>query len=134
MSKAHGSKTVIKVDTDDISQFTDASELTRAGDSHNTTTYGNTAHRKDGGLTDGKFTMAGVWDSAVGTGVDDVLSPLQAQKAVITRQLEGTGSGKKQEKFTAVMTSYVTSAPVADFIRWTSEWELDGPIDDTPQT
>lgn len=133
MSKSHGKNTVIKVGATDISTYTDASELTRAGDSHDTTTYGNTAHRKDGGLTDGKFTMAGVWDSTAGTGPDAVLKVLPATKTTITRQLEGTGVGKVQEVFSAVCTSYVTSAPVADYIRWTAEFELDGPIDEDPQ-
>lgn len=133
MAKQHGKDTVVKVGSNDISQYCDASELNRTGDAHDTTTYGNTAHRKDGGLTDGKFTCSGVYDTTTGTGPRAVLQPLLAQKATLTRRAEGTGSGKAQDLFSAVLVTYVETNPVADYIKWSSEWELDGAVDATPQ-
>jgi hypothetical protein len=133
MAHVHGKNTVIKVGTDDLTQYTDASELTEAADTHDTTTYGNDAHRYDGGLLDNKFTMSGVYDNTAATGPAAVLKPLKGKTASITRQLEGTGTGKPQEVFTAILSSFVQTAPTADMVRWSSEWTIDGEVDDTPQ-
>lgn len=133
MAKQHGKDTVIKVGSADISQYCNASELTRSADSHDTTTYGNVAHRKDGGLLDGKFTCSGVYDTTLVSGPRAVLEPLLGQKASVTRRGEGTGAAKPQDLFSAVLTTYVETNPVADYISWSSEWELDGDVDSTPQ-
>lgn len=133
MAHVHGKNTVVKVGADDLSQYTNASELTEAADTHDTTTYGNNAHRYDGGLLDNKFTMSGVYDNTAATGPAAVLKPLKGQSAQITRQLEGAGTGKPQEVFTAILSSFVQTAPVADMVTWSSEWTIDGEVDDTAQ-
>lgn len=133
MAHVHGKNTVIKVGANDISTYCDASELNRTGDTHDTTTYGNNSHRYDGGLKDGKFTMSGVYDSTAATGPRAVLEPLLADKEQITRQVEGAGTGKPQDLFTAVLNSYVETSPTADMVKWTSEWTIDGDVDTTAQ-
>lgn len=133
MAKQHGKSTVVKVGSNDISTYTNASELTFGADSHDTTTYGNTGHRVDGGLENHGFKMSGVYDTTAGTGPRAVLRPLIGQKAVLTRRPEGTGAGKPQDLFTALLTSYVESNPVADMVTWSSEWDVDGTVDSTPQ-
>lgn len=134
MSKQHGKRTVIKVGAVDISTYTNASELTRQSDSHDTTTYGNDSHRYSGGLLDGKFVMSGLYDTTAVTGPRALLRPLiGVDGTVITRQVEGTGVGKPQDVFTALLTSYVESNPVADMVTWTSEWAIDGDVNPAPQ-
>lgn len=133
MAHVHGKNTVVKVGANDLTQYTNASELTEAADTHDTTTYGNDAHRYDGGLMDNKFTMSGVYDNTALTGPAAVLKPLKGQKSTVTRQLEGTGPGKPQEVFTAILSSFVQTAPTADMVAWSSEWTIDGEVDDTPQ-
>lgn len=133
MAKQHGKSTVIKVGSVDVSTYVDSSELNRSGDSHDTTTYGNTAHRYNGGLEDGKFTMSGTYDTTAVTGPRAVLEPLLAQTATLTRRVEGTGAGKPQDLFSAVLTGYVETNPVADMVKWSSEWVIDGTVDVTPQ-
>lgn len=133
MAKQHGKDTVVLVGASNLSQHTNASELTRGADSHDNTTYGNTDHRYDGGLGDNEFTMSGKYDTTAGTGPRAVLNPLVGQKAVITRRPEGTGSGKAQDLFTAVLTSYVETSPVADFVSWSTKWVVDGAVDYTAQ-
>lgn len=134
MANQHGSKTVVKVGADDLSQYTNASELTVGADNHDTTTYGNTAHRYQGGLKDSKFTMSGLYDTTAGTGPRAVLHGHEGETLSITRQTEGTGAGKPQDVFDAVLTSYVESNPVADMVTWSSEWVVDGEVVSTPQT
>lgn len=134
MAKQHGKDTVIKVGADDISTYADSSELNRTADSHDTTTYGNDSHRKSGGLLDGKFTMSGTYDTTETTGPRAVLQPLLGTTPTIIRQVEGTGSGKPQDSFAALMVSYVETSPTADMVKWSAEFELDGDVDSTPQT
>lgn len=133
MAKQHGKDTVVLVGANNLSQYVNASEITEGADSHDNTTYGNNSHRYDGGLGDNEFTMSGKYDSTAGTGPRAVLKPLKGQKAVITYRPEGTGSGKPQDLFTAVLTSYVQTAPVADFVSWSTKWVVDGDVDATPQ-
>lgn len=133
MAKQHGKSTVIKVGATDISAHCNASELERAADAHDTTTYGNDAHRKDGGLLDGGFKFSGIYDNTAVTGPRHVLEPLIGTKPVITRQPEGTGAGKPQDVFTLLLTKYVESNPVADMVTWSAEGEIDGDVNSAPQ-
>lgn len=135
MAKLHGKRTVVKVDGSDISQYTDSSEIPRTKDSHDTTTYGNNSHRKSGGLLDGTFTCSGTYDTTAVTGPSAVLRPaLESEDPVeIIHQPEGAGTGKPQDKFNAVCTKFTTTHPVADMVKWTAEFEIDGDVDDTPQ-
>lgn len=134
MARQHGSKTVLKVGASDISPYTNASELTVGADNHDTTAYGDTAHRYAGGLKDSKFQASGQYDTTEGTGPRAVLRGQEGSTLSLTRQTEGTGAGKPQDAFDAVLTSYVESNPVADMVTWSSEWVVDGEVDDTPQT
>lgn len=135
MAKQHGKRTVVKVGANDLSTYTNASELTRTADTHDTTTYGNDAHRYNGGLLDGKFVMSGVYDTTAVTGPRAVLEPLIGVDGTeITRQTEGAGVGKPQDLFDAVLNSYVETNPVADMVTWSTEWSIDGDVDSTPQS
>lgn len=129
----HGKNTVIKVATKDLSTFTDSSELERSADSHDTTTYGNNAHRKSGGLLDGGFKMSGTYDSTAVTGPRAVLEPLLGTIVAVIRQPEGTGAGKPQDSFNALVTKYVETSPTADMVKWSAEFEVDGDVDSTAQ-
>lgn len=133
MAFVHGKNTYISVATNNLSGFTDSSELNRTSDSHDSTTYGNNAHRKSGGLLDGKFTMSGTYDNTAVTGPRAVLRPLLGTVVAIVRRVEGTGAGKPQDAFNALLTSYVESNPVADNVKWSAEYEIDGDVDSTPQ-
>lgn len=131
----HGKNTVVKVNAKDLSAFTDSSELNLSVDSHDTTTYGNTSHRKDGGLLNGTFKMSGTYDKTAVTGPRAVLKPIQKAAVVvpIIRQPEGAGTTKPQDAFNALLVGYVESSPVADMVKWSAEFEIDGDITDTPQ-
>lgn len=133
MAKQHGKSTVIKVGASDISTWCNASELERSADTHDTTTYGNDSHRKDGGLGDGKFVFSGIYDNTAVIGPRHVLEPLLGTKPVITRQPEGAGTGKPQDVFTIVLMKYVESNPVADMVTFSAEGEIDGDVNSAPQ-
>jgi hypothetical protein len=133
MAFKHGKDTVVKVATKDLSAYTDSSELNQSADSHDTTTYGNNSHRKAGGLKDGKFTMSGTYESTAVTGPRAALQPLLSTTVAVIRQPEGTGTGKPQDAFSAVLVGYVETNPVADMIKWSAEFELDGDVNSAAQ-
>ncbi len=133
MGTQHGRFTVIKVGAVDISQHCNTSELNRTADTHDRTGYGAAAHRKNAGLLDGTFTMGGTYDNTAVTGPRAVLEPLLGTTVSITRQGEGTGAGKPQDLFDAVMNSFVETNPVADNVTWSAEFEIDGDVNSAPQ-
>lgn len=135
MAKQHSKDTVVTVDGDDLSAYTNSSEFTHEGDEHDTTTYGSDGHTYSKGLTNGVFTMGGFYDSTASTGPRAVLQPLVAGAAVtVVRRPEGTGSSLPQDSFSGMLTSYVESAPVADYITWSARFRISGDVNSTAQS
>lgn len=116
----------VSVNGTDISQYCDNSELARSNDNHDTTGYGKTAHVYSVGLADGKFSLGGFYDSTTVTGPRAVLDALIGNTSLptIVRRPEGTGTGKPQQTFKANLLTYTESAPIADMIRWTTDWQV----------
>lgn len=133
MALAHGKDTEISVGGDDLTQYTDTSQFTRGADSHDVTTYGKDDHVFGPGLGTGGFTMGGVYDSTASTGPAAKLESVRKTTTEIIRKPEGTGTGKPTQTFDAVLTSYVETAPVADYIRWTAEFTVSDAIVTTTQ-
>jgi len=136
MAFVHGKNTYISLDGDDLSAFTDSSELNRSADNHDVTTYAAAttggAHVYEGGLTDAKATMSGTYDSAA-TGPRGVIEPLIGTKVVLIRRPEGTGSGKPVDTVDVVVTGYVETNPVADMVKWSCEMQCSGAVASTTQ-
>ena len=87
----------------------------------------------EGGLTDSKFTMSGTYDSTAVTGPRAALNPLLATTVAVIRQPEGAGTGKPQDSFSAVLTGYVETNPVADMVKWSAEFQVSGAVNSTAQ-
>lgn len=134
MAWIHGKNTVVKVATVDLSTYTDTSELPRTADSHDVTTYGNDSHRKAGGLLDGTFTMSGTYDNTAVSGPRAKLEPLLGTICAIIRQPEGTGASLPQDSFDALLTGYTETNAVADMVKWSASFEIDGDVDSTAQS
>ncbi len=132
MSTVHGRNTVITVATKDISAWCKSSTLEITPDIHDNTGYGATAKTKNGGLLDNKFSCSGTYDNTASTGPGTALRPLAGTTVVVTRKLEGTGTGKPLDTFNAVVGKYVETSPVDDNVSWTCDFEVSGPI--TPST
>lgn len=134
MAFIHGKDTLITVDSNDLSAFTKSSEISFSTDSHDVTTYGAVGHAYQGGLTDGSFSMEGVYDDGA-TSPRDILQPIQVAGAVVAiiRQPEGAGTTLAQDSFNGLCTSYEESSPVDDMITWTAEFSISGTVTSTPQ-
>lgn len=133
MSFVHGKNTFVSVDGNDLSAFTDTSTFTEGADVHDLTTYGKNAHVSEGGLGTGSFQMSGSYDNTAGTGPRAVLKPRKGTTCTVVRRPEGTGTGKPQDTFDGVLSSYVETNPVADFVKWSAEFTISDEIDDTAQ-
>lgn len=131
MATAHGRLTKITVATKDISPYTKTSTYEGSADFHDTTGYGATAHRKAGGLLDGKFTCGGTYDNTVSVGPRNALLSLVGTTVAVVRNVEGTGTGKPNDAFSAVLTKYTETNPVDDMVTWAAEFEIDGPVTTT---
>lgn len=134
MARVHSRDTFISLGGTDLSTFCNTSEFTQGLDEHDVTCYGADDHVFDGGLGSGTFTMGGFYDDGA-AGPAAVIEAIRDAKAVVTliRRPEGTGSGKPQQSVSVLVTSYVETEPVADFITWSCDMTLSDSITRTTQ-
>ena len=132
MSRKHAKETFISLNGVNLSAYANASEFGRTADSHDVTTYGKNAHVKDGGLLDGTASMSGLYDTAAG-GPRAVIEPLLGTVVQLIRRVEGTGSGRPQDTVDVLVTGYVETSPVADYVQWSCEMELSDDVASTVQ-
>ena len=131
----HGKGTYISVATKDISEWVTTSSYEDVADVHDYTGYSasQSRKRKTGGLIDGKMTCGGWYDITASTGTRGALNGKQGTTVAVIRRVEGTGTGKPQDAFNAVLSKYNESNPVDDIVRWSAEFEIDGAITVTAQ-
>ncbi|MEU8220911.1 hypothetical protein AB0C47_34785 [Micromonospora taraxaci] len=133
MGWQHGRFTNITVGGDDISEWTNTSEMTRGAQGHDVTAYGKNAEVHTGGLKNGQFTCGGVYDNTAATGPHAVLNPLVGTVVEIVRQPEGPGVGKPEQTFDALLTQYVETNPVADNVTWSAQFTISDDVVDAAQ-
>jgi hypothetical protein len=129
----HAKSTFISLDGDNLSPYTNTSELKREADSHDVTTYGKNDHVFSGGLGKGGASLGGIYDNTAVTGPRAVIEPLIGTVVELIRQPEGPGAGKPQDKVDVLITSYVETNPVADMVTWSVDLQLSDSVDTTPQ-
>jgi hypothetical protein len=133
MAKAHGKSTVITVATKDISPYTKTSSYERSAKTHDVTGYGVDDEDYEGGLKGGKFTCGGVYDNTASVGPRNALHGLVGTKVAVVRKTEGTGTGKPQDAFNAVLEKYVESNPHDDMVTWSADFTIAGAVTSTTQ-
>lgn len=122
MARKHSKLTVILVAGNDVSQYCTDSTCEESSGTEDTTTYGKDKIVKDPTLGDGAFSCSGKYDSDT-TGPRKVLKPLVGTKVAVLYRPEGTGAGLPQDSFSAVITKYTETAPVAGYRTWAMETE-----------
>jgi hypothetical protein len=128
----HGKNTVITLDGDSLSAFTNTSEIKRTADSHDVTCYGANSHAYSGGLKDGTASMGGIYDGTA-AGPRDVIAPLLGTLVTLVRRPEGTGTGLAQDSCTVLVTGYTETNPVADMVSWQCDMQISGDVTTTDQ-
>jgi len=133
MAFIHGKNTIISLDGDDLSAFTNTSQLEKNADSHDVTTYGKNSHVFSGGLKGGAASMGGVYDNTAGTGPRAVINPLVGTVVELIRKTEGTGAGKPLDTVDVLVLKYVETNPVADMVTWACDLQLSDDLASTVQ-
>lgn len=140
MTEVHGSDTVVLVKlasavgaAEDISIVCKASEIQRKTGTQDLSTYGSRDEVHKGQMKGATFNLSGKYNSGSTLNPRATFESHIAEDFTITRRLEGTGSAKPQQLFTAVLTGYNDPAPVADWHVWSATFTVSGPIDYTPQ-
>lgn len=135
MAFVHGKGTVVTLDGDTLSAYTNNVQFNRSADAHDVTTFGKNSKVYQAGLKDGTATIQGIYDSTVSTGPGAVLRPLVGGAAVeLVYRPEGTGSGKPEAAVDVLVTAYEETAPVADMITFSATLQFSDDIDDTAQS
>lgn len=133
MAAVHGRNTYISAATVNLSTYTDSSEFSVDVDTDETSAYGQEDKTYIAGLVDRTFTMSGKYD-------DGASSPRTVFEAAIAgdvpiafvRRVAGTGTGKPEQQFNGIVTSYVETNPVGGKVAWSADIQVSGPV--TPST
>lgn len=133
MAKQHGKSTVVTLDGEALTTYSDNSQLEFTADSHDTTTYGKNSHVFSGGLKNGTATLSGFYDTTAMTGPRAVIQPLVGTVVEFIHQPEGAGSGKPQDKVNVLVTKYTQTHPVADMVKWSVDLQFSDDVDSAAQ-
>jgi len=133
MTQQHGSDTVVTLGGDDLTAYSNNSQLEFNADSHDVTTYGKNAHVFRGGLKNGTASVSGFYDTTAMVSPRAVIQPLIGTVVELIHQPEGAGSGKPQDKVDVLVTKYTQTHPVADYVTWTVELQFSDDVDSTAQ-
>jgi hypothetical protein len=132
MSFVHGKNTYISLNGVDLSAYVTTSQLEKSADKHDVTTYGQTTHVYNGGLSDGTATMSGIYDNGASGPRASILA-LIGTTCTLVRRPDGTGSGKAQDSVTVLVEKYTETNPVADMVTWACDLQLSGAVTTTAQ-
>jgi hypothetical protein len=134
VTRKHSRLTVIIVDGNDISADCTDSNCEQSFGTEDNTTYGKTVQVFDPTLGTGACGFSGKYANGA-TGPRAILKPLAATGAAVNIKYrpEGTGSGLPQDSFTAVITKYTETAPVAGYRTWACETQPSDVWDSTNQ-
>lgn len=134
MTIRHGRHAIIKVNAVDLSTHTNMTDFNDGVDVEDVTCYGATRKAYGSGLGDGIITISGVYDDGA-AGPRATLKPLMAAGAAVPFLFwpEGAGAGKAQSSVNVIVKSYKESAPVAGHIKWSSDLQMTGTLNEADQ-
>lgn len=116
----------------EIGQFAQDSNCEESSGTEENTTYGRDRQKFDPTLLNGAFGCSGKYDDTV-SGPRAILKPLVGRVVWFKYRPEGSGAGKPQDYFDAVITKYVETAPFAGYRTWALETQPAGEWIDDPQ-
>lgn len=113
-----------------ISPYVTSVEWNQSNDIHDTTTLGAEGHTYRQGLTDGGFTVNGLWDDTASTGSYTVITSLIDLEISVGFEYgpEGNGSGAVKKSGECVLESYSESDPVDDLVTFTATFKITGSV------
>ncbi len=134
MAFIHGKGTVVSIDGDAMTAYTNKVSFSREADTHDVTTFGKNSKVYQSGLKDGTASIEGIYDSTASTGPGAVLRPLIGGAEVpLVYQPEGTGAGKPTSTVDVLVTSYEEESAVDDMITFSVSLQFSDDITDSTQ-
>lgn len=133
MTFVHAKDTYFSLASNDLSTYTNTSQLEVTADSHDVTTYGKDAHVFKGGLLNGTASAAGIYDNSTSAGPRKVILPLVGTNVTLVRRPEGTGSGLPVDTANVLVLKYSETNPVADMVAWAVDLQISDTITSTFQ-
>lgn len=117
-----------------IAAFCGSIEVSRSVNTLQTTTFSAGGHTYQGGMTDGSLSLSGTYDDGA-TGPKATIEPLMVDGQLVEAiyRPEGTGSGKPEQTFDVLITSYQESSAVGEMIQWSAEGQISGAVTDSTQ-
>lgn len=114
----------------DLSAFVSSTDLQQMVDSHESTTYGQTAKTYIPGLRDGTASLSGYADYGA-AGTEDIISGLiqATTDPIFTLGFNGTTIGNRGKIFQGLLTQYSQGIPVGDIITFALNTQPTGGID-----
>lgn len=134
MTFIHGKDTYYTINAVNISAFMNTSQIEKTSDSHDVTTYGQSAHVFKGGLLNATGTIGGIYDNSTTSGPRFIIEPLVGSNVAWVERPEGTGTGRPVRTGEVLVLKYTETRPVADMITWSADLQVSGAIANTTQT
>lgn len=105
-------------------------DFNQGNDQHDDTTMGKEGHTFRNGLTNGTITINGLWDKTASTGSDTVLQSLLGIEVTVGFEYgpEGNTAGQVKKSGECTLESYAESAPVADLVSFTANFNISGDV------
>lgn len=134
MAFIHGKNAYIQLDNSagtlvDLSSISNEVSFSWNIDTNETTVFGNSAKTYISGLNDATISLTGLFDATSATVIEGTINALIAGTLASATSVfgpEGSGSGKKKYTQEVIVTSYEISAPVADVVSLTVEFQRTG--------
>jgi hypothetical protein len=127
MAFRHGRHAKVKINSVDLSAFSDEAEISLENDTAETTTFGNAWKRHIPGLNGAGLTLSGDYDPTASTGPAAVLTALIGDDAFPVEYYPGGEvAGQIKHAFNALLTAYSESSPVGDKITFSASLIADG--------
>lgn len=134
MAFIHGKGTVITINGNAMSAYSNKVTFNRQADMHDVTTFGKNSHVYQAGLKDGSATIEGIYDNTGAVGPRAVFEPLVGAAAVtLIYRPEGTTTGRPNASVLVLVKSYKQEDSVDDMISWTADLQLSDDITDSTQ-
>lgn len=130
MSFVHGKGAYIKVSTTDLTPFSNEVGMPRDIETADTSHFGTQSKTYITGMDDSTISISGLWDAALDTAIQTMLSGLLSG-SVLSVPVEygpaGNATGKPKFTLDSIITSYEVSASAGDVVSFSLQLQRTGP-------
>jgi hypothetical protein len=129
MAFVHGKASFISVGGTDLSPFSNSVQMPRDIATADTSHFGTQSKTYLTGMDDSKITIAGLWDSAMDTALQTIISSLisgATQSTAVVFGPAGNATGKPSFSLAAIVTGYEVSTGAGDVVSFTLNLQRTG--------